>query len=69
VALTGPYMHDGSLANLQQVIDQYARGARRNPRQDARLRPLFLTPDERADLIAFLQSLTDREFTDDPRFR
>jgi cytochrome c peroxidase len=69
VALTGPYMHDGSLANLEQVIDHYARGARRNPRQDPRLPPLFLTPDERADLVAFLQSLTDREFIDDPRFR
>ena len=69
VALTGPYMHDGSLANLEQVIDHYARGARRNPRQDPRLQPLFLTPEERADLIAFLESLTDREFIDDPRFR
>jgi cytochrome c peroxidase len=69
VALTGPYMHDGSLATLQQVVDHYARGARRNPRQDPRLRPLFLTPGERADLVAFLQSLTDREFIDDPRFR
>ena len=69
VALTGPYMHDGSVANLEQVIDHYARGARRNPRQDPRLRPLVLTRDERADLVAFLQSLTDREFVDDPRFR
>jgi cytochrome c peroxidase len=69
VALTAPYMHDGSVANLEQVIDHYARGARRNPRQDPRLRPLVLTPDERADLVAFLQSLTDREFVDDPRFR
>jgi cytochrome c peroxidase len=69
VALTAPYMHDGSLANLEQVIDHYARGGRNNPRRDPRIRPLFLTPEERADLVAFLQSLTDREFVDDPRFR
>jgi cytochrome c peroxidase len=69
VALTAPYMHDGSLATLEQVIDHYARGGRRNPLQDSRVRPLILTPQERADLVAFLQSLTDREFVDDPRFR
>jgi cytochrome c peroxidase len=69
VALTAPYMHDGSLADLDAVIDHYARGGRGNRRQDSRVRPLFLTPGERADLVAFLQSLTDREFVDDPRFR
>jgi cytochrome c peroxidase len=68
-ALTAPYMHDGSLADLDQVIDHYARGGRGNPRQDSRVRPLTLTPAERADLVAFLQSLTDRDFVDDPRFR
>jgi cytochrome c peroxidase len=53
-------MHDGCVANLEQVIDDYARGGRRNPHQDSRVRPLAMTPEERADLIAFLQSLTDR---------
>jgi cytochrome c peroxidase len=69
VALTAPYMHDGSVANLEQVIDHYAGGGRGNPHQDSRVRPLSLTPQERADLVAFLQSLTDHEFVDDPRFR
>jgi cytochrome c peroxidase len=69
VALTAPYMHDGSLADLDQVIDHYARGGRANPRQDPRVRPLSLSRAQRADLLAFLQSLTDREFVDDPRFR
>lgn len=69
VALTAPYMHDGSLTTLEQVIDHYARGGRKNPRQDSRIRPLFLSQTERADLIAFLRSLTDREFVADPRFR
>jgi cytochrome c peroxidase len=69
VALTAPYMHDGGLARLQDVIDHYARGGRKNPHQDSRVRPLVLSPTERADLISFLESLTDREFVDDPRFR
>jgi cytochrome c peroxidase len=69
VALTAPYMHDGSLASLEEVIDHYARGGRKSPHQDSRLRPFSLSQAERADLVAFLHSLTDREFVDDPRFR
>jgi cytochrome c peroxidase len=69
VALTAPYMHDGSLPSLEDVIDHYARGGHRSARQDARVRPLSLTPAERGDLLAFLHSLTDREFLDDARFR
>jgi cytochrome c peroxidase len=69
VALTAPYMHDGSLASLGQVIDHYARGGRKHPHQDSRLRPLALSQTERADLVAFLRSLTDPEFVADPRFR
>jgi cytochrome c peroxidase len=69
VALTAPYMHDGSLATLEAVIDHYARAAPNRPHQDSRLRPFSLSATERADLVAFLQSLTDREFVDDPRFR
>jgi cytochrome c peroxidase len=69
VALTAPYMHDGSVASLEEVIDHYSRGGHRRPHQDSRIRPLQLTPAERTDLIAFLQSLTDRDFVDDARFR
>jgi cytochrome c peroxidase len=69
VALTAPYMHDGSVASLEQVIDHYVRGGRKNPRRDSRIRPLFLSRTERADLVAFLGSLTDRDFVADPRFR
>jgi cytochrome c peroxidase len=69
VALTAPYMHDGSVASLEQVIDHYVRGGRKNPRRDLRIRPLSLSPAERADLVAFLRSLTDRDFVADPRFR
>lgn len=69
VALTAPYMHDGSLATLQDVISHYARGGRMTGRQDSRIRPLLLAQAERADLVAFLESLTDREFLEDPRIR
>lgn len=69
VALTAPYMHDGSLATLEDVIDHYARGGRASAHQDPRVHPLGLAPAERGDLAAFLNSLTDRDFIDDPRFR
>jgi cytochrome c peroxidase len=62
VALTGPYMHDGRLASLADVLAHYSalpgRGAP-GPHQESVLTPLALTPAETADLIAFLESLTD----------
>jgi cytochrome c peroxidase len=67
VALTAPYMHDGSLPTLNAVLDHYVRGGRRSPQQDPRIRPLALTEDERSDLLAFLNSLTDHEFVENPQ--
>ena len=59
VALTGPYMHDGSLKNLKDVIDFYIGGGNSNEHLDKNIRVLdFLTGQERADLQAFLESLT-----------
>jgi cytochrome c peroxidase len=60
VARTAPYMHDGSLANLEAVIEYYDRGGRRNPYLDAELRPLRLTAEEKRALVAFLKALTGR---------
>jgi cytochrome c peroxidase len=68
VALTAPYMHDGSLSSLDQVLDHYTRGGHKNPRQDVRIRPFVLSAAEREDLMAFLKSLTDREFVENPEF-
>jgi cytochrome c peroxidase len=68
VALTAPYMHDGSLSSLDEVLDHYVQGGHKNPRQDARIRPFVLSAAERADLLAFLASLTDREFAENPKF-
>ena len=58
VAKTAPYMHNGSLRTLKDVIDFYVGGGTSNPYLDKLIRPLPLTAQERADLVAFLQSLT-----------
>jgi cytochrome c peroxidase len=58
VAVTAPYMHDGSLSTLEEVIRHYDRGGYSHPGQDERIRPLGLTDRDRADLVAFLRALT-----------
>lgn len=58
VALTAPYMHDGSLATLEEVVAFYQRGGVDNPARDPRLRPLQLTEEDQRDLVAFLRSLS-----------
>jgi cytochrome c peroxidase len=57
VARTAPYMHDGSLARLEDVIDFYDGGGRANPRLDEEIRPLRLAAHEKSALVAFLRSL------------
>ncbi len=54
---TWPYMHDGSLATLQEVVEFYDAGGGPNPNLDPRLKPLGLTEDEKAALVAFLKAL------------
>lgn len=70
IALTAPYMHDGSIATLSEVIDHYAKGgrARVDGKTDTLLKPFTISDQEKADLIAFLESLTDDTFITDPRF-
>jgi cytochrome c peroxidase len=58
VARRAPYMHDGSIATLEEVIDLYDRGGIERPSRSVLIRPLGLTDDERADLIVFLHTLT-----------
>ena len=58
VARSAPYMHDGSLASLDQVIDFYDRGGNPNPYLDPELHPLKLTPEEKQALAAFLLALS-----------
>jgi cytochrome c peroxidase len=69
IALTAPYMHDGSMAALDDVIHHYELGGRhRGPHTSSLLAGFRLTSQDRRDLIAFLESLTDRGVTTDPRF-
>jgi len=70
IALTAPYMHDGSIETLQEVLDHYAKGGRMRSRSqtDSLLQPFEITEQEKADIIAFLESLTDEEFITNPKF-
>jgi cytochrome c peroxidase len=80
VALTAPYMHDGSIATLEDAVAHYAAGGRlvtdgplagdgrANPYKDPLIAAIRLDARDRADLVAFLRTLTDRRVTSDPRF-
>jgi cytochrome c peroxidase len=58
VARTAPYMHDGSLATLLEVVELYDRGGNPHRNLDAKLKPLGLTAQEKADLVAFMEGLS-----------
>lgn len=80
IELTAPYMHDGSVATLEEAVDHYASGGRtiadgplagvgsESPRKSPLVRPFTITTQEREDVVAFLRSLTDVAFVEDPRF-
>jgi cytochrome c peroxidase len=55
---TGPYMHDGSLATLEEVVDHYDKGGTPNPALDTDMKKLNLTKQEKADVVAFMKALT-----------
>ncbi len=79
ITVTAPYMHDGSIATLGEVLDHYAAGGRNvthgayrgdgraNPNKASNVREFVLTPQDKADLLAFLETLTDTAFLNDPR--
>jgi cytochrome c peroxidase len=58
IARTAPYMHDGSLATLEDVVDFYDKGGRPNQNLFPLLRPIGLTPQEKQQLIKFLEALS-----------
>ena len=68
IAVTGPYMHDGSLKTLEEVVEFYDKGGVINPRLDGGIFPLKLTEQEETDLLAFLRALTSPEFAYVPAF-
>lgn len=70
VALTAPYMHDGSISTLEAVVAHYAAGGRvaGNPLKSELLAGFQISDSDADDLVAFLESLTDEAFIHDPRF-
>ncbi|MCB9065833.1 MAG: c-type cytochrome [Chitinophagales bacterium] len=69
IELTAPYMHDGSINTLEEVIEHYNSGGMPHINKSPFVKPLMLTQQEQADLIAFLRSLTDVEFITNKNFR
>ncbi len=81
IAVTAPYMHDGSIATLDEVLDHYAAGGRtidsgpnagigsESPLKNIFIHGFTLTAEQRADVLAFLASLTDEAFLNDPAHR
>jgi cytochrome c peroxidase len=69
VAITSPYMHDGSILTLEQVIENYDKGGKAFINKSDILKPLNLTIYEKQDLINFLKSLTDKQFINNNIFK
>jgi cytochrome c peroxidase len=62
VALTAPYMHDGSLKTLEAVVEHYSAGGKGHTNKSDHIQPLNLKEEEKNQLVAFLQTLTDEDF-------
>jgi cytochrome c peroxidase len=58
VALSGPYMHDGSQQTLEEVVEWYAKGGHPNPHLSDKIKKLELTDQDKADLVEFMKALT-----------
>ena len=80
IAVTAPYMHDGSIASLEDVVEHYASGGRtidegpyagvgaNSPAKGNNMRGFTLPPEDKRDIVEFLKALTDHEFLSNPRF-
>ena len=74
LVFTAPYMHDGRFQTLEEVVEFYSNGVQDSPFTDPLMEDRgFLNPNlttqEKADLVAFLKTITDSSFVQDPRFR
>ncbi len=68
-AITFPYMHDGRIETLEDVMEHYTKGIKNSPTLDNVLKtPIVLTPTQKAQLILFIKTLTDNTFITDKRF-
>lgn len=80
IEVTAPYMRDGSIATLPEVIDHYAAGGRtlltgpnagagaENPNKSGFVKGFQLSQQEKTELLAFLKSLTDQDFLTNPAY-
>ena len=73
VELTAPYMHDGRFATLEEVLDHYQTGVKSHPNRGVQLPnggygPITLSDQDKANIIAFLKTLTDNTLTTDPKY-
>ena len=69
IAFTAPYMHDGSFGTLEEVVEHYNSGGKNHINKSSFLKPLNLSNQEKADLVAFLRSLSDLEFINKKEFK
>ena len=68
IALTAPYMHDGRFATLDEVLEQYRNGGHGVENEDVNIVRFTLTERQKQDMIAFLNTLTDTSFINNPEF-
>jgi cytochrome c peroxidase len=69
ISVTAPYMHDGSLQTIEQVIDHYIEGGRNNTNKSKSIKKIKMTVDQKNDLKNFLLSLTDNSFVSNKSFQ
>jgi cytochrome c peroxidase len=68
IELTAPYMHNGSMSSLEEVVSFYNNGGGTRLTKDTRIKPLNLTKEEEAELVAFLKTLTDWNFVQNENY-
>ena len=69
ITLTAPYMHDGRFKTLPEVLDHYASGGKNSPNKSTFMYNLHLTESEKADIISFLETLTDTSVLSNPAYK
>lgn len=69
IEFTAPYMHDGSIKTLEEVVAHYNSGGKAHENKSEFVKPLFLTAQEQTDLVTFLKSLSDYSFINNPKFK
>jgi len=69
IEYTAPYMHDGSIQTLAQVVEHYNNGGKSFNNKSGFIKPLFLSNQEKQDLVSFLKTLTDYQFLNNNKFK